>query len=469
MDDDSSTHSVPSSLTDSLEAAMEIEGHYSRVLSFSCASDLKSEGKSFSPDSYLASGSLKRNLLGLDPFPIDYEKDIVELFDFQWVTEIALVESCTFLFGLLRQFIYKLENLAQSSSSDFGQAANRHLEANNTRQKCVEFLQYVKVFIFRYLEPHDTEDELFHPYEKQEAQLPSLIVEELYSLTLHIGHLYDLPACILEGNTILPQAKLFPPSWHLLHLYIDIHWSVLEILHLLGEKMRRQTIYAHRFTNLTGENLTNISLFEDHCGNLLYDLISLSVKRYSKVRLSEALITHHYTCTCIKELWVLLIHLLNHRNKASLTESFWNWLNKILKKVFEKSNGTDEVSGFESIPCKDPLSFSWWIITHLASLYHIDRNGYTDEKKPVESNWPYVEDLLKQAVNNQAGILEEQLRMHLQCCLTLSHIWDVNLTIVTIVWEHYSKNLNNPFTIPWFGLKGLANINKTPLSIYELI
>ncbi|XP_034264928.1 protein MMS22-like isoform X1 [Pantherophis guttatus] len=469
MDDDSSTHSMPFSFTESLEAAMEIEGHYSQILSFSCVSDLKSEGTSFSPDSYLASGSLKRNLLGLDPFPLDYEKDIVELFDFQWVTEIALVESCTFLFGLLRQFIYRLENLVQSSSSDFGQAANRHLEAHNTRQKCVEFLQYVKVFIFRYLEPHETEDELFHPYEKQEAQLPSLIVEELYSLTLHIGRLYDLPACILEGNTILPQSKLFPPSWHLLHLYIDIHWSVLEILHLLGEKMQRQTIYAHRFTNLTGENLTNISLFEDHCGNLLYDLISLSVKRYSKVRLSEALITHHYTCTCIKELWVLLIHLLDHRNKASLTESFWNWLNKILKKVFKKNNGTDSVSAFESIPCKDPLSFSWWIITHLASLYHIDRNGYTDEKKPVESNWPYVEDLLKQSVNNQAGILEEQLRMHLQCCLTLSHIWDVNLTIVTIVWEHYSKNLNNPFTIPWFGLKGLANISKTPLSMYELI
>lgn len=60
MDDDSSTHSVPSSFTESLEASMEIEGHYSQILSFSCVSDLKSEGKSFSPDSYLASGSLKR-------------------------------------------------------------------------------------------------------------------------------------------------------------------------------------------------------------------------------------------------------------------------------------------------------------------------------------------------------------------------------------------------------------------------
>ncbi|KAH0622164.1 hypothetical protein JD844_024220 [Phrynosoma platyrhinos] len=521
MDDDFIASSVPSSFPESLEMAMELERQSSRLFSFSCASDLRNGGKIFSPDSYLASGSFKRILLGLDPFPTDYEEDTVELFGFQWVTETALVESCTLLFGLFRQQIYKLENLIQSN--DFGQAEHLHWEAHNVRQLCTEFLQYVKMFIFRYLEPHGmAEDELVHPYEKQETQLPSLLVQELHSLTLHAGHLHQLPSCVLGGFTILPQAKLFPPSWHLLHLHLDIHWSVLEILHLLGEKMPRQTVYAHRFTNLTGENLTNVSLFEEHCGNLLYDLISFSANRYTKfkplqtsvqleqnwtavqeeatnfcspdhfpkgctyiqVRPPEALTSPHYPCVCVKELWVLLIHLLDHRNKGSLTESFWSWLNKILKSVFEKSNGTKERTSFESILCDDPLSFSWWIITHLALLYHVDRNGHVDKEKPIESNWPYVEELLKRSTNSQLdpssphneldpnlsfGILEEQLRMHLQCCLTLSCIWDVNLSAITILWEFYSKNLNSPFTIPWFGLKGFANITKTPLSMYELI
>ncbi|XP_062980932.1 protein MMS22-like [Elgaria multicarinata webbii] len=470
MDDNFRAPSVPSSLTESLEMAMEVERQCSRHLSFSCASDLRNGGKGFSADSYLASGSLKRILLGLDPFPTDYEEDTVELFGFQWVTEIALVESCTLLFGLFRQQIGRLENLIQSSSSDFGHAANLHWEAHNVRQQCTEFLQYVKVFIFRYLEPHKAEDdELSHPYEQQEALLPSLLVEELHSLTLHVGHLYELPSCILGGFTNLTQAKLFPPSWHLLHLHLDIHWSVLEILHLLGEKLPRQTVYAHKFTNLTGENLTNISLFEEHCGNLLCDLISLSANRYTKVRLSEALASHHYPCVCVKELWILLIHLLDHRNKGSLTESFWSWLNKILKNLFEKGSSSETTSAFELILCNDPLSFNWWIITHLASLYHVDRVVNEKESKQVESNWPYVEDLLKRSINSQTGILEEQLRMHLQCCLTLSHIWDVNLSTVTILWEYYSKNLNSPFTIPWFGLKDLASISKTPLSMYELV
>ncbi|XP_053143556.1 protein MMS22-like isoform X2 [Hemicordylus capensis] len=461
---------VALSLTDSLEMAMEVERQCSIPPSFSCASDTRTGGKTFSADSYLASGSLKRSLLGLDPFPTDYEEDTIELFAFQWVTEMALVESCTILFGLFRQQIHKLENLIQSNSSDFGHAANLHCEAHKIRQQCAEFLQYVKVFIFRYLDPQEAEDaRLFHPYEKQEAQLPSLLVEELHSLILHIGRLHELPVYILGGLTVVPQAKLFPPSWHLLHLHLDIHWSVLEILHILGKKLPRQTVYAHTFTNLTGENLTNISLFEEHCRNILCDLISLAAKRYTKVRPSEALTSHLYPCICVKELWILLIYLLDERSKESLTESFWNWLSKILKNMFERSCSMEKITTFESILCNDPLSFNWWIITHLASYYHIDRNGNIDEKKPIESNWPFVEDLLKQSISSQTTILEEQLRMHLQCCLTLSLTWNANLPTVTILWEYYSKNLNSPFSIPWFGLKGLANISKTALTMYELV
>lgn len=39
-----------------------------------------------------------------------------------------------------------------------------------------------------------------------------------------------------------------------------------------------------------------------------------------QVRPSEALTSSHYPCTCIKELWILLIQLLDHRNKGSNTE-----------------------------------------------------------------------------------------------------------------------------------------------------
>ncbi|XP_025067349.1 protein MMS22-like isoform X1 [Alligator sinensis] len=471
MDNDFTPALTSPYLTESLELAMEVEMENSRPPCFSCALDSQNGGRHFSGESYLATGSLKRLLLRLDPSPTDYEDDTVEIFGFQWVTETALVESCRLLFGLLRQKIHKLENLVQMSSSDFSHAANLHSEADNLRHQCTEFLQYVKVFIFRFLEPPKAEDDgLLHPYEELEAQLPSMLVDELHALTLHIGHLHELHCSILGAFTIQPPAKLFPPSWHLLHLYLDIHWLVLEILHILGEKMPGQIVYAHQFGNQTEGSFTSTSLFDAHCVNLICDLISMSINKHTKVRPSEALTNHHYPCTCIKELWVLLIQLLDHRNKVSHPEkTFWSLMNKLLNNLLERSSSTEGRLGFESLQCKDPLSFSWWIITHLASLYQFDRNGYLEEKKQVESNEVMVEKLVKRSIDTQTGVLEEQLRMHLQCFLNLCSFWNLNLSTVTILWEYYSKNLNSSFTIPWLGLKGLANVNKTPLSMLELV
>ncbi|NXT76225.1 MMS22 protein, partial [Zapornia atra] len=462
--------STPPFLTESLEMAMEMGNENSEPPCFSCAFDSQNGGRSFSAESYLASGSLKRVLLRLDPSPSDYEDDVVEMFGFQWVAETALAESCGLLFGLNRQQIYRLEDLVQMGSSDFGQAAKLHSEAESIRRQCVEFLHYVKVFIFRYLEsPKEENDGMLHPYEELEAQLPSMLVEELHALIMHVGHLCELPSSVLAAFTVPHQAKIFPPSWHLLHLHLDIHWLVLEILHVLGEKMMRQVVYANHFINLTGENLTSTSLFETHCENLISDLIILSINKYTKVRPSEALTTHHYPCTCIKELWILLIHLLDHRNKGSHTECFWSLVNKTLKNIFERPSSSEKVPGFETVQCKDPLSFTWWVITHLASLYQFDRNGNVDEKKQKESNWKFVEELLKKSTDAQGGVLEEHLRMHLQCCLTLSSFWDLNLSITTILWDYYSKNLNSCFTVPWLGLKDLANVAKTSLSMLEMV
>ncbi|KAG8522093.1 Protein MMS22-like, partial [Galemys pyrenaicus] len=402
---------------------LELATEWCKPPYFSCDFDNRGGGKHFSGESYLSSGALKRLILNLDPLPTNFEDDTVEIFGIQWVTETALVNSSRVLFHLFRQQLYNLETLLQSSC-DFGKITTLHCKADNIRQQCVTFLHYVKVFVFRYLKVQNAGSYVpVHPYETLEAQFPSVLVDELHGLLLYIGHLSELP---------------------------------------------KQVVYGHQFMNLAGDNLTNVSLFEEHCENLLYDLLSLSLNRYDKVRASEALTSHHCPCSCFKELWVLLIHLLDHRSKWSLSESFWNWLNKLLKTLSEKS--CDQRS--PSVPViqpRDPLGFSWWIITHVASFYQFDRHGAPDNMRHMESNWNFVEELLKKSVNVQDGILEEQLRMYLHCCLTLCDFWEPNIAVVTILWEYYSKNLNNSFSISWLPLKGLVNIVKSPLSMLEMV
>lgn len=50
-------------------------------------------------------------------------------------------------------------------------------------------------------------------------------------------------------------------------------------------------MYARRFVDLTGETLTNVSLFEDHLNNLLCDLITLAMNKYSKVYKGKCVFT----------------------------------------------------------------------------------------------------------------------------------------------------------------------------------
>ncbi|XP_004710990.1 protein MMS22-like [Echinops telfairi] len=492
-------------LTDSLE--LELGTEWCKPPCFSCAFDDRGGGRTFSGESYLSSGSLKRLILNLDPLPTNFEEDTVEIFGIPWVTETALVNSSRELFHLFRQQLYNLETLLQASC-DFGQISILHSKADNIRQQCVVFLQYIKVFIFRYLKVQDTESHVpVHPYEALEAQLPSMLVDELHGLLLYIGHLSELPSVNIGAFVNQNQTKLFPPSWHLLHLYLDIHWLVLEILHILGEKLKH-VVYGHQFMNLSGDSLTNVSLFEEHCENLFCDLISLSLSRYDKVRPSEVLMSHHCPCPCLKELWVLLIHLLDHRSKWSLSESFWNSMNQLLKTLFEKSSNPKR--HLPIIQCRDPLGFSWWIITHVASLYQFDRHGVSDEMRQLESNWNFVEELLRKSISVQVdadgnGTIdfpefltmmvrkmkdtdsEEEIREAFRVfdkdgngyisAAELRHVMtnlgekrtDKEVDEMIREADIDSDGQNSSFSISWLPLKGLASIFKSPLSMLGMV
>ncbi|KAM4735616.1 protein MMS22-like isoform 2-T2 [Anableps anableps] len=418
-----------------------------------------------SSEGYLGRGSLKRLLLRLDPAPAEFETDTVEIFGFTWVTETALVESAKLLFGLFRQTFYKLETLVQSSSHDFGQAGNLHYEAEDLRQQCVFFLQYVKVFLHRYLEP-SLDAAHPHPYEQLEQQFPSALLEELLGITLLTGRLKDLPAGVQSAFSMQNHGKIFPPSWHLLHLHLDIHWSVLEILHVLGHKMQSQVVYAHRFVNLTGENLTDASLFEEHLCSLLCDLTGLALGKYSKVRPTEMLSSNPFLCLCTKELWVLLMYLLEYRNKALRTQSFWGYMNSLLKPLVTGQPAPKHSGGFLT-HCKDPLGFTWWLLTHLAMSGQYSHSGTVQNEKYMEDNWTFVEGLLRTTCDPKGGLAEEQIRMHVHCCLSLCLLWEPSTAAVSTLWDYYSRNLNASFTVPWLGVSGLGTLYKTPLALLE--
>ena len=70
---------------------------------------------------------------------------------------------------------------------------------------------------------------MLHPYEELEVQLPSVLVEELHALTMHIGHLCELPSSVLAAFTIQHQAKVdvsynFKFFCVTVHIQLDKFW-----------------------------------------------------------------------------------------------------------------------------------------------------------------------------------------------------------------------------------------------------
>ncbi|KAM9514073.1 LOW QUALITY PROTEIN: protein MMS22-like [Salvelinus alpinus] len=161
-------------------------------------------------------------------------------------------------------------------------------------------------------------------------------------------------------------------------------------------------------------------------------------------------------CTCTKELWILLIHLLEHRSKVEHTQSFWNYMDTLLRSL---------ISG-QPVAEEDPLGFTW-LVTHLAELGQYSRNGAFQNEKPLEDNWSFVGELLKSTCNPKRTLQEDQIRMHVHCCLSLSLLWKPNNSTVTTLWEYYCKNLSGLFTVPWLGVSGLCSVSRTPLVLLD--
>lgn len=62
---------------------------------------------------------------------------------------------------------------------------------------------------FRYLKVQNADSPVpVHPYETLEAQLPSVLLDELHGLLLYIGHLSELPSINLGAFVNQNQIKV---------------------------------------------------------------------------------------------------------------------------------------------------------------------------------------------------------------------------------------------------------------------
>lgn len=55
-------------------------------------------------------------------------------------------------------------------------------------------------------------------------------------------------------------------------------------------------------------------------------------------------------------------------------QSFWSYMNLLLRPLVSEKPAAEQFSGLP-LHFKDPLGFTWWLVTHLAILGQYNRNG----------------------------------------------------------------------------------------------
>ncbi|XP_070189222.1 protein MMS22-like [Littorina saxatilis] len=174
------------------------------------------------------------------------------------------------------------------------------------------------------------------------------------------------------------------------------------------------------------------------------------------------------------ELWVLVIQLLQHRKEKFNTESFWVQLHQILQTV--GNTDTDNLDTEEELdsdvfvlnispaPSK-PQGFCLWVTTHLAHLFTFDHHGNSTSPDPTQSCFFAIQMTVEKMMREP--VKEETLRACLRCCLSVSSLWSPPKQLLTVLWEHFSRKLNDRFQLHTTSIEGLAVINKSSKSLTE--
>ncbi|XP_041461702.1 protein MMS22-like, partial [Lytechinus variegatus] len=410
---------------------------------------------SWSPDNngFLASRTLSRLLEGSLVVVDQHEGLTTQLFGCCYVTSTALLDQISHLFSILRQVLGKIESLLGKQSH--WSVTDPLIEASNKlREQVLHFFFYVHSFIQRYLATSrlvSSQDLNVVPslYSQQVEGFPLRLATELDNVSMFIGRLNELSSSRQYFTSRDRQAS---HDHLLLHCHLDVRWYIIQVLH-----------HLHVSTTGSSHEIEIVECFNKQVDRLMQDLLTTATIRYNQLSLNEVHQTSLFPCNCLKEMWILLIHLLDHRHMNNSATSFWGIIHQLLSPILENVDGQSN----RGATAKDPEGLCFWILQQLSSLYQYDKTGQEIGQPIARSHWYLVEDVLKKVLSKDAGTAEASLQSYLKHFLVLCHLWEPHSKILITLWDHFYRKLNHRLTAPGQGIQGLATISKSALAWFQ--
>ncbi|XP_046635826.1 protein MMS22-like [Daphnia pulicaria] len=371
---------------------------------------------------YVCSREFDYVLNNRDPFYSLHTEENVLLFNKCFIFEEAFFNDQELLFTLLKTTYSKIELAAKAN-----QVHTTGTSPTVMRQNAVNFMSYLRVYTYRFLSEFGKDDELEVLYEK--------LTEIIEQTCLWLTCVSDMPSIVFSSGSLnnnSPIAVLF-------HTYFDIKWSLLEIAYM-ATNLRKYNENSRKSREKFMVILQQLE--ESLCGDLLY----LAIRKFPEVSPNDWSGTSPFNCTCIRELWFMLLVILKSEN------SVYNFILKQYTNLLENPSPAGFFQNFSDtkrlkMPSKDPLALAW-LFTHLSRLGGFSQIGNWDRNfSRIESNFDVINKLVQlYLMGTDAIVNEERTKGLVGCLYSLSQIWGSNLNLCIILWEYFNKKLDDSFT-----------------------
>ncbi|XP_062510335.1 protein MMS22-like isoform X2 [Corticium candelabrum] len=404
--------------------------------------------------SYLESGALERLVNGESPVNVARREPADDLFGSRFEPN-ALGTSTRQMFVLLRQKINDLTALSLPTTSNKSNVSLESAVRDGYRQ-CVVFMCYLQDYVFRKFQtPHCCSCSLMSHTDEA-----GILLQQLRVLIKHVGCLSLTPLSAVEAAgsvSFMEGYSAGTKSWVsrvLFQLKLDIHWGVIEALFRLQlGRVGRQLMEVSNEFNVT---------VTGQMSELVKELILIAAKwKNSAAKPSIDFPPKH-----IQDMWVRIVHLIQWNAKQEHTAPFWSVVSEILTATFlSNSSGAGRVSS-------ESISFCWWLLTKLAPLfwYDIKGNHQQNQHATVDSNWVFVLDLIKISFQGDNAADEQpnemRLREYLCCLYSFCNHWAPSVDAVSLLWDVFSKRLNDHFVVPGNAIQELG-VPNSPTALLE--
>ncbi|XP_076337823.1 protein MMS22-like isoform X3 [Tachypleus tridentatus] len=405
-----------------------------------------------------------------------------ELFGMVLPNAVALTVHLQAVFAMAKRQIFFLRHSTEETSQTIYQGTSSSM-LQIRREICI-FLDFIKTEICRWLELISCGQSVQISMRAKEINISDYLVailKEFHGLLLFMGRLSDLPDCILQNGVSHHGNMCSSAVYHYYHIYLDVWWSFLQILHLLSSSSDfKNSVLDVQFCKV--QQLESENIFSQGLLLLLWDLCYIGARKFAKISQEDYFKVSPFSCTCCQELWTMIILLLESRQESLGEDFFWVYLHRIFKELITLKSvaaepNVKEMTSFnifylipDRFPCDNSVSFCLWLMSNVVPLYQFNVTGHPRYGNLVQSNYYDAKELVNQALQNQIQQKNElDLRGVLICCLRLSRYWEPSVELLIPLTDFFLKRLDDTFEDSRHGIQSFSFEHKTGMSWTEQI